>query len=789
MESQVKKSPLTLLFLSIISLVYAVDFPGSAVGDDFLSIRINPAAMAYGNAGGIAYIQPYQLDSENGEEPELFSDFVFQLSGSSLGYYFDKQDTSFNHNILSAAEILPNTYAGFRFSWDNSDIGAPAGGLSILSRPSDYFSFAGTAEKLFTSGMYGLAGLGLRPFASLDKNPGILSLSMDFPWEDGFSEPIIGATSSLVPGVELQASYNTGTNQISAGISYSMGISRFGTIADNDTRGYAYVHLGGRNYTTPVLPVTDPYVNFNPGKIIVEEPSRGFSLFSAQNPTLYEVLKEIEELKNNPAIKGLVLKNANFQLSWAGYSELIESLNRFREEGKKIVYYFENISLQNYVLAAATGDAVYMNKMGTVNLTGIGTDKLYFKGLLDAFGIKVHNIRSHPYKTAMNGFSEPEMTAEEREVLELFYSDIYESLLGFISSGRQGKLSAPIKELAARGPYFVSSQAVEAGLIDGVIYPDELTDKLTGFHKHPVITGGNFLPPYRKDWSEPYFQQIALIYAVGLIVPGQGIPGSTIGADSLSSAIRAARENPFVKAVVLRIDSGGGSSMASDIIAREVKLTTEAGKPVIVSIAGAGASGGYYIAAYADTIIASPVSITGSIGVYAAFPEFSGLLEKYGVRTDTVETAPNAGFFNPLTPFSEEQTARIKESVDYIYDLFLQTVADGRSMEKEKVNEYAQGRVWTGRQALERGLVDQLGGLFSAIETAAEKSGINGEYMLVDYSYRDVPFSMRMTETLSAPLQNMESLAQLQKLNRAAMIYSLMKSEGILLMEPLAEEE
>ncbi len=782
-----KNGHFALLFLFFMSFLYSIDFPGSAVGDDFLSIRTNPAAMAYGNAGGIAYIQPYQLDSNSGDEPQLFSDFTFQLAGTHLGYYFDKQDTSFNHNILSAGEILPNTYAGFRFSWDDGGIGNPSGGLSILARPSDYFSFAGTAEKLFTSHMDGLAGLGIRPFASMDRNPGILSLSLDFPWADGFSTPVIGATSSLVPGFELQASYNTDTDQLSAGISYSMGISRFGTIADSDTRGYAYAHLGGRNYTTPVLPATDPYVNFNPGDLIVEEKAQGFSFFSRENPSLYEVLKEIEELQNNPAIKGMVLQNVNFQLSWAGYSELITSLNRFREEGKKVVYYFENISLQNYVLAAATGDAVYMNKMGTLNLTGIGADKLYFKGLFDAFGIKVHNIRSHPYKTAMNGFSEAEMSTEEREMLELFYKDIYESMLDYIQTGRQDKLSAPIEELAAAGPYFISSRAVESGLIDDVIYPDELTDKLTKFHKNPVLTAGNFMPSFRKDWSEPYFQQIALIYAVGLIVPGTGIPGSTIGADSLSAAIRAARENPFVKAVVLRIDSGGGSSMASDIIAREVKLTTDAGKPVIVSIAGAGASGGYYIAAYADTIIASPVSITGSIGVYAAFPEFSGLLEKYGVRTDTAATEPNQGFFNPLTPFSEEQTAKVKESVDYIYDLFLQTVAEGRSMEKEKVDESAQGRIWTGRQALERGLIDRLGGLFDAIETAAEQSGITGEYMLVDYSYRDVPFSMRMTETLSAPLQNMESFAELQKLNKSVMIYSLIKSEGILMLEPFAD--
>ena len=781
MEYPVKKKLYVILLLFILTWVYSLEYPGTATGDDFLSIRKNPAAMAFGNAGGIAFIQPFLLDSQYGEKPRVFSDFTFQLAGTNLGYYFDKEDTTFTHNLLTAAEILPNTYTGLRISWTDGELGGAEAGLSLLNRPSDYFSFGGTAESILTPEINGRLGLGLRPFASMSGRPDMLTLGIDFPWAGSFSNPATSVSSELLPGLKIDVSYNWEDELLSAGISYSMGIARFGTIADEETRGAAYTHIGNKNYTTPVLPLTDTYVLFNPGPSIVEESAPGFTFFNPKSPSLLEVLQEIEELRNNPAVKGLVLESPEFQLSWAGYSELITGLNRFREEGKKIVYYFENITLMNYVLASATGDAVYLNRMGVVHLTGIGSTKLYFRDLLETFGIRFHNIRSHPYKTGMNTFSEADMSDAEREMLELFYQGIYQDLLTLIKEGRGDRLKGEIVKIAQKGPYLISEDALEAGLVDGIIYADELTDKLKEFHSNPVITGGNFLPPFRRDWSDPYTQQVALIYAVGLIVPGKGLPGSTIGAETLSDSIQSARENPFVRALVIRIDSGGGSSLASDIIAREVKRTTEAGKPVIISIAGAGASGGYYIAAYADKILASPMSITGSIGVYAAFPEFSGLLDKYGVHTETVQTAENSGFYNPLLPFGGEKEEQVRKSVAYIYRLFLEVVADGRSMDKSAVDEIAQGRIWTGRQAMERGLVDRLGGLFDAVDTAVESAEIRGQYMLVDYSYRNIPFAQRMAQTLSAPLQNVLGLSEL---SRSAMLLSLLQSEGILLLEP-----
>ncbi|WP_319560565.1 signal peptide peptidase SppA [Marispirochaeta sp.] len=754
-----KKRYLSLyILISLSTLLFSLDYPGTATGDDFLSLRVNPASMAFGNAGGFALIHPYLLDGDEGERPDLFNEYSLQLAFTNLGYYFDKQDTDYTHNLLAAFPLFPNFYFGLQGSWQNSELDDSDATIGFLARPSDFLSLAATGEKLFTSDAAGVAGVGVRPLFFTENNPSLLTLGIDVPWDGSINSPVLHASSEPVdtlPGFAFSLAYNMETDRFTAGLSYSVGTIRSGTLIDNKTRGAAYVHLGTRKYSSPRVPMTDPYIRFNPGPEITEESAPGFFFFDPPSPTLFQVLEELRRLEKDPAVKGIVIERQNFRTSWAGYLELISALNRFRESGKKVVYYYENISLWNYVLAASTGDAIYLNRLGRVDLTGLGGTRLYFGGLLNSFGVKVHNIRSHPFKNGANFVSEPGITAEEREMLETFYSDVLEEVLALIRSGRGDKLSGDLEEIVAAGPYLISGDALKAGLVDGVIYHDQLAGKLEDFHQHPVISNGDFTKSFRRDWSDPFANQIALIYAVGNIIPGKGVPGSTIGSETLGASIRAARENPFVKALLIRVDSGGGSSLASDVIAREVQLTVEAGKPVIVSMGGAAASGGYYISAYADTIVASPLSVTGSIGVYVALPEFAGLLEKYEIGTAQLGTSDNASFANPLRRLGTGEREKLSALVDHTYDLFVETVAQGRGMDTAEVDAVAQGRVWTGRQALDRGLVDQLGGFQDALDTAAEAAGIRGQYMLVDYSNRDIPLSLRMAESFKSPLEGL----------------------------------
>lgn len=774
-----------LLFLFPLGLLsaFALDYPGSAVNDDALSLRINPAAMAFGNASGLTLIQPYLIDDEQGVEPELLDDFSLQLATSNLGYYFDKSDQTYLHNLLFAAEAFPNLYFGFKSSWENGGIGDARGDLGLLARPSDYLSLGATLEDMLTADLNGRLGIGLRPLAGNAARPTILTVGADLPWAEGFDRPTLYTSSEPIPGFDFSLAYDMEAEEFSLGFSYSVGVGRAGTLIDEDTNGAAYLHLGTREYTRPAPPLSNTYIDFAPGPVILEEPNLAFPIFAPRQPSLLEVIRELEELERDPSVKGIVIDRHNFILSWAGYLELIEALNGFRAAGKRVIYYFEDVNQWNYILAAATGDAVYLQRLGSIDLRGLGSTRLYFGGLFEKFGITVHNVRSHPYKSGANTFSEANISPEEREMLTALYEDVYRQILELISSGRNGKLTRAIDELAAEGPYLDSDKALAAGLVDGLIYRDELEEKLEEFDRNPVIRPTEFLKPFRRDWSDPYYTQIALIYAVGDILPGEGVPGSRIGSQSISASIREARENPFVKALLLRIDSGGGSSLASDVIAREVKLTVEAGKPVIVSMGGTAASGGYYIAAYADKIVASPMSVTGSIGVYAAFPELTGLLEEYQVGTASVGTEENADFLSPFKRLEAAEQERIQATIDRIYDIFLDVVAEGRDMSRSEVDKAARGRVWTGSQALELGLVDQLGGLRDAIAVAVEEAGLRGEYMLVDYSDRDMPLSLRMAETLNASVRSSLPRSVRQMADRAALI-GLAEKEHFLYLLP-----
>ena len=781
---------LFILILLTLTQLTALDYPGSAVGDDFLSIRVNPAAMAFGNASGIAFLQPYLLEDEPEEEPELLTDFSLQAAGSNIGYFFDKQSDQYSHNLLFAGEFFPNIYLGFNAKWENDAFGGTESTLGVLARPSDYLSLGLVGERVFTGDQRGRLGFGFRPFAfhpfnTSDRSHEILTLGADLPWDDGLKQPVLHAMSEPLPGFAFSLAYDLEANLFTAGISYSLGVGRVGTLIDGDTRGAAFVHLGTRAYTTPRVPLTDPYIRLQPGPRIVEETPPGFAFFAPRDRSLLEVTDEIERLRKDPAVRGIVIENENFVTSRAGYLELIDSLTSFRREGKKVVYYYENISLWNYLLAAATGDAIYLHRMGSLDLRGIGARSVYFGGLLEKYGVRVHNIRSHPYKSGMNTVSESGMTPEEREMLDYLYRGIYTEFIRLINEGRGERLKGDLETLIAEGPYLISNEALAAGLVDGIIFADELSEKLISFDDHPVITDGYFIEPFRRDWSDPYNKQIALIYAVGTIIPGRGVPGSSIGAETLCASIREARENPNVKALLLRIDSGGGSSLASDVIAREIKLTVEAGKPVVASLAGTAASGGYYIAAYADKIVVSPVSVTGSIGVYAAFPEFAALLEEYEVGSAEAGTHENADFLNPLRQLERAEKEKIEAVVERIYQLFVEVVAEGRGMEHDAVDAAARGRVWSGSQAVDRGLADQLGGLQDALTVAVEEAGIRGEYMLVDYSNRDLPLSLRMARTFGASVKESLPPVFVRAMDQAAII-SLMEKERYLYLAPYA---
>jgi protease-4 len=348
-------------------------------------------------------------------------------------------------------------------------------------------------------------------------------------------------------------------------------------------------------------------------------------------------------------------------------------------------------------------------------------------------GIEAINFRSHKYKNAGNMFSESEMTAAEREVYDSILQSIYDQMLAQIKLGRGDKLQKPVQELIDNGPYFIAGDALKEGLIDALIYEDQLGEELEkefGFSKK-----SNQLTDFRSyDWSKPKENLIAVIYASGNIVMGKGIPGQKIAHQSTVELIRAARKDSKYKGIILRVDSGGGSAQASDIILREISLAqSENKKPVVVSMAGVAASGGYYISTNADRIIANPATLTGSIGVVGIVMNATEMFKKIKVNWSTVKKGERADLGALNRAWTEEEKNLFTRSIAYIYDDFVEKVAAGRkNLNVEEVHAIAQGRVWTGEQAKNNGLVDDLGGIDTAMQHMRELTGIKGEMKMAD---------------------------------------------------------
>jgi protease-4 len=330
-------------------------------------------------------------------------------------------------------------------------------------------------------------------------------------------------------------------------------------------------------------------------------------------------------------------------------------------------------------------------------------------------------------------FSEPEMTAAEREVYDSLLQSIYDQMIAQINVGRGDRMNKPVEAIIDAGPYFISAQALQAGLVDKLIYEDELSTTLKKDFQFSART--NELSDYRSyDWSKPKETLIATIYASGNIIMGEGTPGQKIAHETTVELIRAARKNHMYKGILLRVDSGGGSAQASDIILRELELAkTENKKPVVVSMAGVAASGGYYISANADKIVADPATLTGSIGVIGLTFDASEMFRKIKINWSTVKKGENADFGSMYRPWTIAEKKVLEDYIEHTYNDFISKVDAGRSnLNAEEIHELAQGRVWTGEQAKNNGLIDDLGGMDVALKHMREIANIKGPIRAVD---------------------------------------------------------
>lgn len=459
-----------------------------------------------------------------------------------------------------------------------------------------------------------------------------------------------------------------------------------------------------------------------------------FSNLSSDKLGLNDILARIKTAKEDDKIKGIYLDMSMVPSSFATLEEIRDALLDFKSSDKFILAYSEVYSQSAYYLAS-TADSVFLNPEGILDFRGFASQSMFFKGTLEKLGIEAQVIKVGTYKSAVEPFILDKMSEPNREQVSSFLGSIYDHFLKGISTSRNipvDSLRAISNELRVRN----AEDAVTAKLMDGLKYKDEIIGDLKKRldvkedKEINLVTIEKYSNPDVKTNTSAK-DRIAVIYASGEIVSGEG-SDSQIGSEKISRAIRKVREDKKVKAVVLRVNSPGGSALASDVIWREVKLTKEV-KPIIVSMGDVAASGGYYIACAADSIFAQPNTITGSIGVFGIIPNLQNFFNnKLGITFDEVKTGQYADLGNISRPLTAAERSIIQQQVDRIYFTFTKRVADGRNKDRSYIDSIGQGRVWTGEQALGLGLVDRLGSIDHAIQSAAKMANIE-EYRLVSY--------------------------------------------------------
>lgn len=478
--------------------------------------------------------------------------------------------------------------------------------------------------------------------------------------------------------------------------------------------------------------------------------------FASTGPTMRDFIDALDHARSDPRVQGIYARLEDSGYALAHIQEMRAAIERFRKSGKFAYIYSTSYGLggmSEYYLASAF-DEIWMQPVGLVAITGVNAETPFFRDVLDKVGVEPQFFQRKEFKTAYESLNNSHMSDANREMMTKIIDDISQTLYADLARERSIP-AADFKKLVDKG-VFMADEAVKAGLVDESGYADQLVKKIneevTGDPEDETLAYVHFVDYMRdsrnsaksnpaqillhKKENSSGKKRVALIYAVGVIMPrdtNAGAPSALFddgiaAADEIAQAIIDAAYDRSIGAIVLRVDSPGGSPEASETILRAVEIAQEKGKSVTVSMGPTAASGGYWIAAYADRIFALPTTLTGSIGVLGGKISMQGLWEKLGVNWERISRGRNAAMWSSNTPFSESEAERMNAMLDNIYDNFLARVAKGRKMSVEDVDKIAHGRVWTGTSAAKIGLVDELGGLDEALDYAAQQAGAKDRY-------------------------------------------------------------
>lgn len=688
-------------------------------------------------------------------EGDFSGDNAFSVAAGRIGFGYQRIGLDVpagvsRYDFVVSSRLLKNIYGGGSYTYYKTDWQAidkaHSWNASLLYHMSRYGAIALKAENLNKHTFFGeesaigySASLALRPFEEWLTIGGDFSMYSEQKLRDGTWR--LSAFGRVKKGLRAFAGLdNLGNFGFGLEFHFDQTFGGGEVFFDNDadfTRSTVY---GGYSVASreQIISKGNRVLHIDFSGTIPEQRTTTFLLADAPE-TVYERLRRMEKALHDPEIKGLLLTINNPRIGWARLTDFRNACARFRDAGKKVVAYLGSFSGDGAYYLASVADEIYMLPVDALMLNGLSAEVTFYRGTLEKLDIDPQIEKTGPYKTAPNVFTDSAFTDAHREDVNRILDDLFDEYVAAIADGREMDKSG-VRRIIDRGP-FTSMQAESLKLVDGRFYPYEWEDKIPELFEHNY--GIESLPSYedaprhRERFGEP--PKIAIISVTGGITRGKSgtdfLSGKTAGASTITAAIRKARKDSEVKAIVLRMNTPGGDAVAGDVIWAEA-MEARKEKPVIVSMSDVCASGGYYVSAAANQILLQPTTITGSIGVYGGKADLSGFLHKLGMNTEVIKRGEHSNITSWNSSFSTEERNILRRSLNDMYQRFVTVVANGRNLSRDSVYSLAAGRTWAGKSALDVGLADSYGSVLEAVELAREEAGIGEDYQVLEIPER-----------------------------------------------------
>jgi len=784
---------------------FILPYNSVATPDDISSIKFNPAGLGQKRGFQTGFFHTFSDSSFEGDNGWFLSAGGLGFSVEWLGNITPQ--TYRKYTLSSGGKFVDGLFWGTSYSWfgskhkDYDDLSSWK--LGLLARPFEFLSVGAVAKDLNrprfdrerTEVSYDF-GIAVRPMGELMRDRLTLAVEASFAQDEKLGDATTRFRTEAEPldgFIVFGDIDNDGNFGLGGRVNLPhLGVGTYSSVTkDYDyNQGVVYATLSHDRYRT-LLERRDSFLEVRLSGKIVEENTR-VGIFEKKKPTVMDIITDIGRAKDDRTIKGMLLRIDSFDMGLAKTQEIREAILDFKRNGKTVIAFMEFGGNKEYYLATAA-EKIVLLPAGYLMLTGLAAQVTFIKGTLDKLGVVADLEHIGDYKSASDLVTRESMSPAHREVVNSLLDDFYDQMTSQIAESR-GWTQKQTESKIDQGP-FTASEAWKAGLVDTLMFYDQMDELIRsecalGFSclKYPFKPRDIRVSReayhrrrcYKYSWSIP--PRIAVVFATGSIMSGQSgrdfLWGEVMGSETISQALKRAREDKRVKAIVFRVDSPGGEGIASDVILREIMLTKRV-KPVIVSMSDVAGSGGYWISCAADTIISMPGTYTGSIGVISGKVSLEGLYEKIGFSIETVKRGKHADFFTTTREFNDEEREVVRRQIEEFYSEFVRKVAEGRGMSEAEVNSIAQGRVWTGTQAKGNGLVDMLGGLNLALAIAKEKAGLpeDAQVEIITFPKRKL-FLELGSSTVFSPSPDLKSIIEELKEK------SLFGDDQILLLMP-----